>query len=226
MRHCSIPADLTCGTEKILTADRPMPSRTPIYVVLTGSSASLPLYVEDVFAVTRNFEFACCLCARLTDCSRVMRVTRYNNWLCVKPQAIPNIRHLETLCDQRSFQLDQGAVRDSEVPRTRCLICIKVDGMWSKKEIVGVTASADLPPQHVARCYPYHLNEWLNFDSLNPFRPSLTATDKAVLQCARMDWAGQLFFAKAVKSRLPTEIIWLIQEVCLANCLSGRDNTI
>lgn len=168
--------------------------------------------------VTSNFDFACCACSRLTGTSSIVRVTRYNNWMCVKPQATQSVRHLDQLCDRR--MLDHGAVRNDLGRSLRCQICIRIDGMWSKKELVGVCISAELAPLHLARCYPYFVHESLDFDQINPFRHSPTEADKAALRCAKSDWAGQQFFAKAVKNRLPSDVVWLIQEACLQSCIS------
>lgn len=199
------------------------PPQPPLYIVSTGLTRSLPLCVEDVFLITSNFDFACCVCSRLPCCPRIVRVTRHNNWLYVSPQATQSIRHLERLRDHRHGPyFDPVAELNVAVRTVRCLICVKVEGMWCKKELLSVRASVNLPPQHLARCYPYVLHEWLNFDQLNPFRHTSTPSEQAALQRAKLDWEGQQFFAEALSSRLPSELIWLIQETCLQSCIAEK----
>ena len=137
----------------------------PLYVVLTGSGAGAPLYVEDVFTITSNFEFACCVVSRLNGASSIVRVTRHSNFMCVKPQATHSIRFLDQRCARHKvLMLGLGTVCSDLGRPMRCQICIKVDGMWSKKELVSVRASAELAPLHLARCYPYFVHESLDFD--------------------------------------------------------------
>lgn len=184
----------------------------PLYVVLTDQTTGLPLYAEDVFVVTSNFDFACCVCSRLTNCTCIVRVTCCNTWMHINRQAVQSVKHLDTLI------LDLAAVPDTDQRSLRCHICVKVDGMWSRKELLSIRPFGDLPPKHLARCYPYVLHEWLNFDQLNPFRQTSREKDQATLQCAKMDWVSELYFAKALKNRLPSEIVLLSQETCLQSC--------
>ena len=186
------------------------PRQWPVYAICTGGSQGLPLLLEDLLVITADFEFARCICRHVSGSANIIRITNYNRWLHVDASAITAVRDLNKLWPYTP---------KSVLEDVSCKLCIRSQGntSWTRGDVVGISSAWQEPCHaHRSTWRPQFSHEVVRLNSVSAFRSHSTwSTDQSTIAAAKLDWVGQLYFARAFRNSLPNAVIELITDALL-----------
>ena len=180
----------------------------PLYVLVAGEASGLPVRCSSVLLITASFAFARSLNARVEDslgeaCS-IIRVTSYNRCLLVKSLANSAVRSMDTLHPQPP----------PVTVRTYCITCVKAlsapitGDSWF---LIGLSAAPEPATPcsaHQRDWVPQYRHQRVQLNTLNAdSATACSAVVEAAFRRTKLAWAGCNYFVRAMRSRLPAEVI-------------------
>ena len=185
----------------------PLRNKWPVNLLVVDDFHSLPIRWTSVILISSDFAFArsfrsCLERASGITCG-IVRVTYYNRCFGVKSQPTSVVDHLDRLWDRPP----------SVLHKTFCITCIRgtQTAGTDPKLLTGLTVSPTPGTScqgHQLTWSPQHLHERLQLNTLNV--DSATARSPAAIaafRATKLIWLGPTYFARAMKARLPVEVV-------------------